>query len=115
MKKSIIAAGAAVGLAVTSFAGSATAGGYYGRYYYPHYHHYDYDPGPAIVAGAMFGMLGAAIANSNRGPYYGYRYSSGGPRSHVAWCEWRYKTYDPATDMFYARPGVRQYCRSPYD
>ncbi len=120
MKKSIIAAGLATVLAATSFAGSATADPF-GRYpprqpqptyhHYRHHHHRDFDPGPAIVAGAVFGMIGAALADSYQQPYYGYA----GPRSHTAWCEWRYKTYNPATDLFYARPGVQEYCHSPYD
>ncbi len=108
MRKSIIAAGLATALAATSFAGSASAAPYY---WHRDHHHRHYDPGPAIVAGAIFGMMGAALANSYHQPYYGY----GGPRSHTAWCEWRYKTYNPATDMFYARPGAQEYCHSPYD
>ncbi len=111
MKKSIIAAGLATALAATSFAGNAMAD----PYYWHHHHHRDYDPGPAIVAGTIFGMIGAALANSyhrpNYGPYNGYA----GPRSHTAWCEWRYRTYNPATDKFYAEPGVQEYCHSPYD
>ena len=31
--------------------------------YYPGYYGYSYDPGPAIVAGAIFGMIGAALAH----------------------------------------------------
>jgi hypothetical protein len=109
MKKTIIAVGLATALAATGFAGSAAAG----PYYWHHHHHYRYDPGPAIVAGTIFGMIGAALADDG---YYGHPYDGyGGPRSHVAWCEWRYRTYNPATDMFYARPGVQEYCRSPYD
>jgi nucleoid-associated protein YgaU len=30
---------------------------------------------------------------------------------HKQACAARYKTYDPATDMFFARPGVKQRCR----
>ena len=61
----------------------------------------------AIAAGVIFGTLGALALSNN----YGY----GGPRSHTAWCEWRYKTYNPATDQFYAKPGVLAYCHAPYD
>ena len=116
MKKSIIAAGLAATLAATSFAGSAMArpGWNHGH---PRYHHGGGDVGPAIVGGAIAGMLGAAIVNSQGRydrPYRGYGYDRG-PRSHTAWCEWRYRTYNPATDMYYARPGVRAYCHSPYD
>lgn len=30
---------------------------------------------------------------------------------HVRACQQRYRTYNPATDTFIARPGVRQICR----
>lgn len=30
---------------------------------------------------------------------------------HVRVCQQRYRTYNPATDTFIARPGVRQICR----
>jgi hypothetical protein len=30
---------------------------------------------------------------------------------HVSRCKARYRTYNPRTDMFYARPGVRRRCR----
>jgi hypothetical protein len=74
-------------------------------YYYPR--PYYYDPGPAIVAGTIFGVIGALAAN---GGGYAYR----GPASHTAWCEWRYKTYNPATNTYFARPGVPAVCHSPY-
>ncbi len=116
LKKSIIAAGLAAALAGAGFADSALArppgpppGSW--SHGHPRYHRGGSDIGPAIVAGTVFGLIGAAIANSYDRPYY----RTGGPRSHVAWCEWRYKTYNPATDTYYARPGVPAYCHSPYD
>ena len=114
--KKILVSGLAAIMAATAFVGAAEAGswgGYYGNdpYYHHNHHHYyrHYDPGPAIVAGTIFGMIGSALAN---GPHYN---SYAGPSSHTDWCEWRYKTYNPATDQFYAKPGVLQYCHSPYD
>jgi hypothetical protein len=75
-------------------------------YYYPR--PYYYDPGPAIVAGSVLGILGG-LALSHSYPAYS------GPTSHRAWCEWRYKTYNPATDTYFIRPGVPAACHSPYD
>ena len=92
MRKAIIATGLATALAATSFAGSAMAGPHYGyrgtayfwssgphhrrhdyrpyyvyhrhyRPYYGGYYGYGYDPGPAIIAGAIFGMIGTALAH----------------------------------------------------
>jgi H+/Cl- antiporter ClcA len=106
---SIIAAGLATALAATSFAGSAMARPYRHFHHHHYYHHEHSDIGPAIVAGTIFGMIGAALANSYHHPYDGYR------DAHVRWCADHYRTYNPATNMFYARPGVREYCHSPYD
>jgi hypothetical protein len=36
------------------------------------------------------------------------------PAAHVQWCMNRYQTYDPATDMYFARVGVQARCSSPY-
>jgi hypothetical protein len=36
------------------------------------------------------------------------------PAAHVQWCINRYRTYDPATDTYVPRIGVRARCRSPY-
>ena len=34
---------------------------------------------------------------------------------HVAWCSDRYRTYDPATDMFVGKGHRHHRCDSPYD
>jgi hypothetical protein len=36
------------------------------------------------------------------------------PAAHVQWCMNRYRTYDPATDTYVPRVGVRARCISPY-
>lgn len=116
MKKSIIVAGLAAALATTSFAGSAMARPDYWYRHHHYRHHHDDNIGPAIIAGSIFGLIGGALANnyySQPNPYYGRPYY--GANAHVRWCEQRYRTYNPATDMFYARPGVKEYCHSPYD
>ncbi len=117
--RKILASTLAAMVALSAFAGAAEAKQWkkyhhykgpppHARYYPgPYYRPYYYDPGPAIAAGVIFGTLGAMALSNN----YGY----GGPRSHTAWCEWRYKTYNPATDQFYAKPGVLAYCHAPYD
>ena len=47
----------------------------YHHHYRSHYHHYGYNPGPAI-AGTALGLIGGAIAGAEGyGPYgYGYGY-----------------------------------------
>ena len=58
-------------------------------------------------------------------PYQKYRYydhkhwlhasTADADSRHVEWCSARYRTYDPATDMFVGK-GHRHYrCGSPYD
>jgi hypothetical protein len=42
---------------------------------------------------------------------YAYNYQGNG---NVAWCAARYRTYNPATNMFFVRRGVLAVCRSPY-
>jgi hypothetical protein len=34
---------------------------------------------------------------------------------HVAWCEGRYRSYNPATDTFIGNSGRHHRCNSPYD
>ena len=77
---------------------------------------------------AMFGLgFGAAFVNPFWGPYY-YSYYAPPPfapappmiypqtnwSAHVAWCQNRYRTYNPATNTYFARPGVPAVCRSPF-
>ncbi len=70
--------------------------GYYQPYYHPYYHPYyayrPYYPPPAY----------------RYAPYPRYAYSGG---SHVQRCLARYRTYNPATDLYFARPGVAVRCR----
>lgn len=33
---------------------------------------------------------------------------------HVEWCLSRYRTYNPATDLYFYKPGKQRYCISPY-
>ena len=36
------------------------------------------------------------------------------PNAHVRWCVKRYKTYDPATNLYFRSPGVPAFCHSPF-
>lgn len=65
----------------------------HGNYWYPL---------AAFGAGAI---IGGALAAPAR-PSYG--------SSHVQWCASRYRTYDPASDTYVSRVGVRARCVSPY-
>jgi hypothetical protein len=62
--------------------------------------------GPAIG----FGLSLPGITFGLTAPYA----RSGLPTAHVQWCMNRYRTYNPATNLFYARVGVQAHCRSPY-
>ncbi len=44
-----------------------------------------------------------------RPPVYGSGWSA-----HVAWCQARYRTYNPATNTYFIRIGVPAVCNSPY-
>jgi hypothetical protein len=51
-------------------------------------------------------------------PYYryhrGYNNYYGGGSAHVNWCLNRYRTYNPATNTYFRKPGVPAVCHSPY-
>ena len=66
----------------------------------------------AAIAGVGGFILGAAIANSNRGPEYYEDHSYGGSwEVHVNRCYARYKTYDHRTDTFVGYDGYEHRCR----
>ncbi len=79
----------------------------------------------AIIAG-IAGIAAIAAASQHRYGYdydYGYRYGYPPPRPygyyrgyspHVSWCLSHYRTYNPATNTYFARPGVPAVCYSPY-
>ncbi len=86
------------------------------------------DAAAIAIFGAIAGMAVIAAASQHhhrdRGYYYGDypppppppRYY-GGYRDydpHVAWCLGHYRTYDPATNTYFRRPGVPAVCYSPY-
>lgn len=80
------------------------------RHYYNYNHYHDWaNPfyynwaGPFIGFGA--GALFGAIITQPR--YYPYAYRS----THVQRCLARYRTYNPTTDTYFARPGVPARCR----
>jgi hypothetical protein len=74
------------------------------------------NPGAAAAAGAIIGLgVGAAIANSNN--FGGYEVAP--PRgvawrSHVAYCEDRYRSYNPSTDTFTGYDGRTYRCVGSY-
>jgi len=57
--------------------------------------------------------VGAAIANSNNGYEVPPPYGATGWREHVAWCEGRYRSYNPSTDTFIGYDGRTYRCVSP--
>jgi hypothetical protein len=85
------------------YPGNWHGGGHYwsgGRYYYgPRYGYYDDDDSGAWVAGTIFGLAAGAIAagaaNSGRS---------------VAYCEQRFRSYDPASGTYLGYDGYRHPC-----
>ena len=55
---------------------------------------------------AAFGAIAAGAAAANAGHM---------PSAHYAWCEDRYRSYDPGSDTFQPYNGPRRRCNSPYD
>jgi hypothetical protein len=117
----------ALAMAAASVAtGNAEAGGKR----HSHHHYYGsapYDPGAAIVTGAIVGLtFGTLAAPVLYPPYYGspagYGYApppppyfapaSGNP--HMDWCEATYETYDPETNLWTDYRGVPHQCVGPF-
>ena len=109
------------GIALTT--GSAGAGnwGWHPPYQGPHYYApRPYDPGPAIVAGTVFGLALGALATQ---PYYYDPYPPPPPpvayyptysSSHFNWCAATYDTYDSITDTWTDFRGIVRRCIGPY-
>jgi hypothetical protein len=79
--------------------------------------HRGYDGGfllPFVLGGA----LGYGLGHSYSAPYYdygpSYAYSGDFGSAHAQWCASRYRTYNPVTNLYFARPGVPKVCYSPY-
>jgi hypothetical protein len=105
---------------------SAAAGGGHDRdwrRHRPHHHHsHRWDPGPAILGGAVLGLTLGALAN----PYYyppppplyapyppshpAYYYDD----EHIAYCSAMYRSYDAETDTWVDFNGVIHQCVGPY-
>jgi len=104
MRTKLIAATAAIALAAVA-ATPASA-----RWHH-HYHHGFGAPLAGFAAGAI---IGGALAA--QGPYYGsgyygapaYAYSPGG--GSVAYCEQRFKSYDPGSGTYLGYDGYRHSC-----
>ena len=46
--------------------------------------------------------------------YYGGTYGGGRTARHVAWCQGRYRSYNPRTDTYTGYDGLQHRCRAPY-
>jgi hypothetical protein len=69
---------------------------HYGGYYYAH----PWWLGPSVGIGVTVPVYPAPGVNL--------------PAAHVQWCINRYRSYDPRTDTYVPRIGVRARCISPY-
>jgi hypothetical protein len=124
----LVALGLSAALAVAGLgltADASNAGSRHYNYNQPHHHH-----GKGLRFGLSFGnpyYFGVPQYYGLPGPFYrpyyrpyvapyayrpygyGRTYAWGG--GHVQRCIARYRTYNPATDMYYRRPGVLARCR----
>jgi hypothetical protein len=109
MRSKILAGIAAITLAASSMLAASPAsaqrwhhgGGHGGGYH----HHYHGGGGGAFIGGLAAGaILGGALASR---PYYGaYAYDG----NAVAYCESRFKSYDPASGTYLGYDGYRHPC-----
>lgn len=83
----------------------------------PGYPGYGYRPGYGWGAAAVGAAVGTGLAYGAYGPYYGsdYGYYDEGvyaaqPGDPIAECARRFKTYDPASQTYIVRKGVRASC-----
>jgi hypothetical protein len=108
MRSKILAGIAAITLAASSMLAASPAsaqrwhhGGWHGGGYHHHYH----GGGGAFIGGLAAGaILGGALASR---PYYGaYAYDG----NAIAYCESRFKSYDPASGTYLGYDGYRHPC-----
>jgi hypothetical protein len=122
--RKFIALGLAVALAAASaMVASAPAEAWHGSGWGYGHGWGGYSPGPRVgffLRGPNF-RLGFAAPVYPRYAYPRYRYDPYpryrvrvGGGSHVAWCSWKYRTYNPATNTYFKRVGVPAVCYSPY-
>ncbi|CAN5130222.1 hypothetical protein BH10PSE9_BH10PSE9_10070 [soil metagenome] len=130
---SVALAGLVAAATVAATAGTASAGGWqpgwqpggnpgwqqhHARPYYPGPR--SYDPGPAIVTGAILGLTLGALATQ---PYYDDSYPPPPPppvqyypsyaSEHFNWCAATYPTYNSATDTWTDFRGAVWRCVGP--
>ncbi len=83
------------------------------------------DRAALAIFGAIAGIAAVAAASQHHDHYYyddGYRrpydryphYRRSYYNSHVQWCLDHYRTYNPATNTYFRKPGVPAACYSPY-
>ncbi|MDQ0324815.1 Ni/Co efflux regulator RcnB [Rhodopseudomonas julia] len=73
---------------------------------YSHYHDgYYYSTPWWAAAGAVGAIIGNKMGNSG----------NSNARSHVAWCNDRYRSYNPRTDTYTGYDGRKHRCDSPYN
>ena len=71
---------------------------------------HDRDHGYGYGYGCGYYDCGYDLSQGYPGPEYGYNVDT-----HVQWCASHYRTYNPATNTYWAKRGVQKICHSPYD
>jgi len=77
----------------------------------PYITHRQNDNTAPFLFGSIFGSIfGSMLSQPYDSQWHTYYRSN----PHVEWCLARYKTYNPTTNTFFIRRGVRAVCVSPY-
>jgi hypothetical protein len=127
MKKiwQVAAAGALAAAVLAPTIGTASAGGGGDWRWKRHYHGHGWNPGPAILGGAVLGLTLGALANPHYYPppppvYYAPYPSPPYPAGyydedpHIAWCSATYRSYNAETDTWVGYDGLIHRCVEPY-
>lgn len=81
--------------------------------YWHHHHHHHHGGGGAIAGFAAGALLGGILASQPNyyygGPAYAYEPGYSGP-GDVAYCEHRFRSYDPRTGTYLGYDGYRHPC-----
>jgi hypothetical protein len=106
MKKSIFAGAAALVLVGTMAAGSADARPWHRHGGWGHHHGGGW--GPALGGFAAGALIGSALAPRPAYPAYGA--APYPPSGEIAYCQQRFKSYDPASGTYLGYDGDRHPC-----
>jgi hypothetical protein len=102
-----IAAVAALSIAALTVAAPAEARDRHRHHHHGHHHHGHHGHGDAVAAGVFGLAAGALLAGALAQPQPRAAYAS----DWVAYCSAKYRTYNPATNLYVGYDGYYHECR----